>query len=434
MEIATKNSWKTLPMLQPKKVAISLSLDMKQFNTLRLGVVPAQMEDKWFVYFHNQYIHFHRSWTGYEIYRAKLISDENTYYIDEFWVESNPDRYQMPDEQRAIADFKFHIEYLSNRTINNPVKNAIWGFIVGDALGVPVEFKSRAYLKQNPVSDMTGFGTHGQPVGTWSDDSSLTLCLADELTKGLDFQNIGTSFVRWFDENHWTARGTVFDIGNSTREAILSIKKGVKAISAGSLTENSNGNGALMRILPLLFEVQKIQDSTERYELIKKVSSITHGHIRSVLACFYYLELASFLSADIKSPVPDAYKAANRSLLQLVQKLKIHPKEIALFDRITQGNLASLPESSIHSSGYVIHTLEASIWCLLTSKSYQEAVLKAVNLGDDTDTTAAVTGGLAGLYYGFNSIPKEWMSPIARKNDIDDLIKRFSDQYNIAYA
>lgn len=432
MKIASKSKWNTIPMTNPKKLDVSISLNIEQLNKLKLGLIPNEMEDKWFAYFHNEYIHFHRSWTGYEIFKAKINTNDKGYQINEFWVEQNPEKYKELIDERNISIFKSHINYLSNRDINNPIKNGIWGLVIGDSLGVPVEFKSRDYLRQYPLTDMIGFGTYNQPEGTWSDDSSLALCLADELAKGLNLQEIGNSFVKWFYENHWTPHGEVFDIGISTREAIIRLKKGEKAEIAGSWEENSNGNGSLMRILPLLFEVEKIKDRKERFELIKKVSSITHGHIRSCLACFYYLEFASFLSSEVKYPITDAYKVANHSLMKLTEQLNINPKEVELFSRITNGKMIELQENDIQSSGYVIHTLEASIWCMLTTQSYKEAVLKAVNLGGDTDTTGAVVGGLAGLYYGMKSIPENWINIIAKKDDIEELTNRLSDKYEIA--
>lgn len=432
MEIATKERWKTIPMTQPKKLGVSIFLNTKQLKKLHIGLVPSEMEDNWFAYLHEKVIHLHRSWTGYEIFKAELTIYKDSAKITEFWVEQNPERYSELNDESNISSFKRHIEYLSSREINNPVKNGIWGLVTGDALGVPVEFKSRDYLKQNPLNDMIGFGTYNQPAGTWSDDSSLALCLANELSKELNLQKIGNSFVKWYYENHWTPHGVVFDIGISTQEAITRLKNGEKAELAGSREENSNGNGSLMRILPLLFEAQKIKDRKERYELIKKVSSITHGHVRSCLACFYYIEIASFLSSEIKYPITDAYKVANHSLLKLMEELEIAPKEAELFERITNGKLAGLQEACIQSSGYVIHTLEASIWCLLTTKSYKQAVLKAINLGEDTDTTGAVVGGLAGLFYGIKSIPNEWIDKVARKEDIEELTNKLSDKYKIA--
>ena len=182
----------------------------------------------------------------------------------------------------------------------------------------------------------------------------------------------------------------------------------------------------------LLFQYLNSYNKKDKYQLIKKVSSITHGHIRSCLACYYYLEFASFASAEVKYPLNTAYNIANHSFKKLVEELEINPNEIKYFDRILNGNIKELQEKDIQSSGYVIHTLEASIWCLLTTKSYKEAVLKAINLGNDTDTTGAVVGGLAGLYYGAKTIPEKWINKIARKNDIYELINKMSDKYEIA--
>jgi ADP-ribosylglycohydrolase len=267
--------------------------------------------------------------------------------------------------------------------------------------------------------------THGQPAGTWSDDSSLAFCLAEALTHDFDLNEIGQNFVEWYQERLWTPWGEVFDIGGATQEAIVRLAKGVQPELAGGTGENSNGNGSLMRILPLLFYLLD-KPIDERFRITQQVSSITHGHIRSVIACFYYLEFARQILCR-KSKI-DIYKSLQSVIPDFLASQTIDPQEIALFDRLLKGNISALPEDEIKSSGYVLDTLEASIWCLLTTQSYEAAVLRAVNLGDDTDTTAAVTGGLAGLYYGFDNIPEAWLQQVARRNDIDDLAKRFSDR------
>jgi ADP-ribosyl-[dinitrogen reductase] hydrolase len=174
---------------------------------------------------------------------------------------------------------------------NNPIKSALFGVAVGDALGVPVEFKSRDTISENPLTDMLGYGTYNLPPGTWSDDSSLTFCLAEALTQGFDLNTIGQNFVKWYHENYWTPHGNVFDIGIATREAIARLAQGEKPELAGGYDESDNGNGSLMRILPLIFYLVD-KPINERFDITKKVSSITHGHIRSVIACFYYLEFA----------------------------------------------------------------------------------------------------------------------------------------------
>jgi ADP-ribosyl-[dinitrogen reductase] hydrolase len=306
----------------------------------------------------------------------------------------------------------------------NICKDILLGVAIGDALGVPVEFNSRKSIQQNPVTDMIGYGTYHLPAGTFSDDSSLTFCLAEALTKEFSLQIIATNFVAWLNDNYWTAHGTVFDVGNATRQAIIQLKKGIQPELAGGFTEADNGNGSLMRILPLLV-YSKDKPIKERYQLTKQVSSITHGHIRSVIACFYYLEFARKLLAHTDKFA--IYKDLQIEISAYLNTISINPSEISLYDRLLKGTIYDLQAENIFSSGYVLHTLEASIWCLLTTDSYKEATLKAVNLGFDTDTTAAVTGGLAGLLYGYNTIPKNWLSKLARRADIEDLAIRLGN-------
>ena len=313
----------------------------------------------------------------------------------------------------------------STSTKLNQIKSALFGVAVGDALGVPVEFKSRETISKNPVTDMIGYGTFNLPAGTWSDDSSLTFCLAEALTQNFDLNIIGQNFVKWTHENYWTPRGHVFDIGIATSQAISRLANGEKPELAGGFDETDNGNGSLMRILPLLFYLLD-KPITERYDITKKVSSITHGHIRSVIACFYYLEFAKQI-IDGKGKF-EIYRNLQTEFTNYLISLSINPTEIAKFDRLLKGDIAELDEDEIQSSGYVLHTLEASIWCLLTTDNYKEAVLKAVNLGSDTDTTGAVTGGLAGLLYGFENIPKKWIQKIARYDDINNLAERLADK------
>lgn len=303
------------------------------------------------------------------------------------------------------------------------MKSALFGVAIGDALGVPVEFKSRETILQKPVTDMIGYGTYNLPPGTFSDDSSMTFCLAEALTQDFDLNTIGQNFVKWYHDNFWTARGEVFDIGIATREAINRLAKGEQPEFAGSTDASSNGNGSLMRILPLLFYIKDLSIS-KRYEIIKKVSSITHGHIRSVISCFYYLEFSrEILLGKDKFEI---YQKLQTEIPDFLNSLSINPHEISLFARLLNKDISELAEHEILSSGYVLHSLEASIWCLLTTDNYKDATLKAVNLGEDTDTTAAITGGLAGLLYGFNSIPKSWIEQLVRKDDIEDLAQRMA--------
>jgi ADP-ribosylglycohydrolase len=305
------------------------------------------------------------------------------------------------------------------------IQSVLFGVAVGDALGVPVEFRSRQTISKNPVTDMIGYGTYNLPAGTWSDDSSLAFCLAEALTQEFNLHTIGQNFVKWYHDNFWTPHGIVFDIGIATRRAIEQLARGVQPNLAGGSDESSNGNGSLMRILPLLFYLND-KPIDERFNLTKQVSAITHGHIRSIIACFYYLEFArQILERKNKFEI---YENLQSEITNFLTNLSINKAEIALFDRLLKEDIEKLPEERIYSSGYVLHPLEASIWCLLTTDSFEEAVLRAVNLGEDTDTTGAVTGGLAGLFYGIDSIPEKWLQKIARYDDINDLAKRVADK------
>jgi ADP-ribosyl-[dinitrogen reductase] hydrolase len=306
--------------------------------------------------------------------------------------------------------------------MKNTIESGLFGLAVGDAVGVPVEFKSRTYLKENPVTEMFGFGTHHQPIGTWSDDSSLSFCLAESLCVGYDLNDIAKNFVKWYNEELWTPHGKVFDIGIATTHAILNIAKGHQPDLCGGFSESDNGNGSLMRILPLVFYLQKENDIEVIYQKVKEVSSVTHAHFRSVFACFIYVIYCLEILKDKEKF--EAYKNMKLVLSEFLKDKSFNPVEIALFDKILENDISKYNEKEIESSGYVLHSLEASFYCFLNSDSYEEAVLKAINLGGDTDTTGAIAGGLAGIYYGIENIPQRWIDNLARTNDIKDLAER----------
>lgn len=319
--------------------------------------------------------------------------------------------------------------------MKNIVHSALFGLAIGDALGVPVEFKDRDYLKRFPVKDMLEFGAHHQPKGTWSDDSSLAFCLADSLSKKYDIKDIGNKFVKWRNEEIWTPHGRVFDIGISTNQAIHSISTGTKPILAGGNSEMDNGNGSLMRIMPLLFYIRNFKIE-KRFDIIKDVSSITHAHIRSILACFIYLEYAlRILNRQTKFQAYNEMQVEVNSFLN--NNAICSQSEMDKFHKILENPiddneiqvLYKLEEEEINSSGYVLDSLEASFWCILNSDSYEETVLKAVNLGCDTDTTAAIAGGVSGLIYGLDAIPEKWMNVLVKRDEITKLCNKLSKKY-----
>ncbi len=300
--------------------------------------------------------------------------------------------------------------------------SGLMGLCIADALGVPVEFTSRAERIKSPVTSMQGYGTWDVPPGTWSDDSSLTFCLAECLCNGFSLNAIANSFWRWYHEAYWTARGEVFDVGNTTFLAIANLKQGIPPLEAGGKTENSNGNGSLMRILPMAY-CHKSLTFAELISQVHQVSCITHAHMRSQIACGIYISIAVCLLEGLD---PQAAYLQGLENIRQIYSTSEYVSEMSHFARVFSGEIHNLPLEEIRSSGYVVDTLEASLWCLLNSSNYAEAVLKAVNLGGDTDTTAAVTGGLAGIYYGVENIPSEWVEQIARKLDIMNLAERLA--------
>ena len=271
--------------------------------------------------------------------------------------------------------------------MNRKLYDAVIGFAIGDALGVPYEFRQRGHFN---CTAMTGYGTHGQPAGTWSDDTSLLIATLASLKKHggrVVTEDMRDNFRDWLISGKFTPRGEVFDVGGTTSRALREWKPG--------RSERDNGNGSLMRILPLAF-VDCTNDD------VRNVSAITHAHWISKEACVIYVHVAErLLRGDkIKDIIPT---------LDFIKP----------FDRLK--NIDKLGRGQIRSSGYVVDTLEAALWAVSHEgdweKGFKNDVLHAVNLGDDTDTVGAVTGGLAGIIYGVNEA-RDWSDLLVNRKEI----------------
>lgn len=305
-------------------------------------------------------------------------------------------------------------------TIRDRLIGAVIGLVTGDALGVPVEFLSRDEVQRDSVRDMRGFGTHHQPPGTWSDDSSLALATLDSLLNGYDLNDIMQRFRRWRYERYMTARGAVFDVGITTHMAITRFSEGAPPLECGGSGEGDNGNGSLMRILPASLYFHRL-DTKTIVEHIGTISALTHAHIRSRLCCAYYtLLLKGILEGQELEP---AMEFARSELTP-----HIPASEASVLERILSGSILREPEDNISSGGYVVHTLEASLWCCHRYRDFSSATLAAVNLGSDTDTTGAVAGGLAGALYGWQAISAEWLSALARSEEVRKLAESLADK------
>ncbi len=271
------------------------------------------------------------------------------------------------------------------------LKDAVYGLAVGDALGVPFEFKARGTFR---ATGMVGFGTHRQQPGTGSDDTSMTLAPVYSIKRagGIDLDDMMDCFQSWLHEGDFTVEGKVFDVGGTTSTAISHRK--------GEDGQWSNGNGSLMRIVPLAFlpDVSRGQ--------VESVSALTHAHEISKEACVIFVGAARGL-------------LAGKTVMEAVGE------GFSLSKNPVFGRLPSIDQVSardIKSSGYVVDTLEAAVWAAATTKSYEECVLRAVNLGEDTDTVGAVAGALAGILYGWEGIPKKWIAGLRNRPLIDSCL------------
>ena len=311
-------------------------------------------------------------------------------------------------------------------------KRNIWldgiiGVIVGDALGCPVQFMEREELKKRgPVIGMEGHGTYDMPVGTWTDDGSLTLATLDSIRElgEIDLEDIMTSFVDWYEDGEYTPFGEAFDIGNTCSIAIESYEADHNTLTCGRTSERSNGNGSLMRIMPIcLYAVEKEMTEDEAVKYVHAVSGLTHNHLRSKIACgLYYFCARSILEQKV-SLYESIRKGLDRGFAYYERDIS-NRVELAYYGRLRElAEFKALSEDEIRSTGYVVDSLEAAIWSILNTVSFEECELKAVNLADDSDTIGAIAGGLAGLYYGYDSIPSQWLDVIQRREWIEGLCK-----------
>lgn len=310
------------------------------------------------------------------------------------------------------------------------VKSMIMGHAVGDALGVPVEFSTREERMNNPVTEMLGYMEYpDMPPGSWSDDTSMTLCLMDSIVQkhGIDYSHIMDNFLRWVDQSAFTPTGKMFDVGRATLQAILKYHNGTEPLLCGGGADYDNGNGSLMRIAPMavyLYAKYGTELPLEAMVLVHCVSALTHRHPRSRMACGIYVCIAVQLLAG--KGLSEAIRAGLSKAKSYYEQEPVFHSEIATYSRLWDIDaFQALPVNEIRSSGYVVDTLEAAIWCLLNTKNYEQCVIGAVNLGEDTDTTGAVAGGLAGLAYGYEAIPARWLDKLQKREELERACEEF---------
>jgi ADP-ribosylglycohydrolase len=291
-------------------------------------------------------------------------------------------------------------------------RGCLLGLAVGDALGTTLEFKPPGSF--TPITDMNGGGPFDLKPGQWTDDTSMALCLAESLIECNDFNpnDQMERYVNWWKKGHLSSTGTCFDIGNTTRMALSTFLKTRQPFS-GPIDVQSAGNGSVMRLAPVpMFYAGNPRDAIEKSG---KSSMTTHGTTACVDACRYLgglivgalngVDKIELLS-DHYSPIPSYWEK--------------YPM-ISEIDEIAAGSFKKKNPPEIRGTGYVVQSLEATLWAFYKSKNFEEGALMAVNLGEDADTTGAIYGQIGGAYYGENSIPEQWRAITAMKNTIINL-------------
>lgn len=304
---------------------------------------------------------------------------------------------------------------------NNQYLGAIIGHAVGDAMGFPTEFSKREELLKNPVIEMIDSPDLGQPAGSWSDDTAMEIATIDSFIqkKYFDYKDIMDKWVKWISKSEYTPTGVAFDIGRTCLKAIKKYCNGTAPLQCGSTSINENGNGSLMRILPVaLYAYLKNLDDISIRKLTNEVSSLTHAHEVSRLGCYIYVQ---FIICLLKGYTKEeAYKH-----IQYLDYSAYDMHSLKLYKRILDEQIEVQRLDQIKSTGYIVDTLESAMWIFMNAEHYKEAIIASTNIGGDTDTIGAIVGSMAGIYYGFDSIPSNWLEKLQRKDYLIELVDRF---------
>lgn len=302
----------------------------------------------------------------------------------------------------------------SNKTLSSRLAGGLMGLLIGDALGVPYEFKPARALPALEQIDMIppkGFprAHSGVPPGTWSDDGSQALCLLESLLEcgRLDIEDFAARLVRWRHDGHLTVDGKVFDCGIQTNTALARLRNGVTAHESGPADEGDNGNGALMRVLPLALWHQGTD--AELVEDAHAQCLPTHGHRRSQVCCARYCLVARAMLDDHNAPWVEASSA-----------LAVHYRELPEYWTELDLVLRAEQRAKPRGSGYVVDTLWSAARAL-EQPDYASVIRAAIAFGNDTDTTACVAGGLAGIRYGLEGLPAAWTAALRGRDLLDPL-------------
>ena len=296
------------------------------------------------------------------------------------------------------------------------ILGSLYGHLCGDAFGVPYEFTPANKIPQS--LHWGAKGTHHQPPGTWSDDGSLMLCtIASYLAHGrLEPSDLGERFVRWFDEGYMAAGAVVFDIGGTTRRALDRIRGGMSALEAGVDDESSNGNGSLMRILPVALYTRALPVRSA-VAAAHDASRITHRHRCSQVCCAVYtLMVRQLLETGERTDALDrAFVALDRLYSDVADWGDVYRQQLSKVRAFADP----------HGGGFVVDTLWSAWLAFRDSTDFVETIERAVRYGNDTDTTACVAGGLAGLHWGLDAVPRVWREQLRVDEELRAMLETF---------
>lgn len=302
--------------------------------------------------------------------------------------------------------------------------DGLMGFVIGDAMGIPLKNKSREELLNKPVTKMLGNGTYNLPEGTWGENTSLLIATIDSINakSTVDLNDIALKFSAFINHAQYTADHEVFAINQTTLQAITKFQENYNDLDLNGITSDTAiDNGALVRIIPIAYySLEKKLKDTEILELVTKVCSLTHSNEINIMGCYIYVRFAIFLLTG-----KDKYSAY--SMTKCVDYTMFSDQTRALYNRLIKDDITKLKINEINSSSNIIDTLEATIWVFLQSENYKEAIIGAINLGDDTSSIAALTGCLAGIVTDYNLFPEEWKDAILRREYLLDIFEEFSE-------
>ena len=301
--------------------------------------------------------------------------------------------------------------------MNDRRRGALIGLAIGDALGAAVEFKSPGSFI--PVTHYRSGGPHGLKAGEWTDDTSMALALADSIALGWNVNDQAERYVKWWKTGKYSVNGRCFDIGITTRSALDNFVANKDALTSGDRSDRASGNGSIMRLapVPIRFGHLYADQLNELSRLAEESSIPTHASEQCVSACRY---LATILAALIHGEDRDEVLSPDWKSLQQLNDIKpLHP----LIQEIAEGSFRKKEPPAIQGSGWVVKSLEASLWAFHDAAGFEEAVLRAVNLGDDADTTGAICGQLAGAYWGESGISESLRAGLARMDMLEGALK-----------